>query len=198
MPRVALLADDLLARGALAAALRRVGIEPLSEEPLVPGPRAAEVLLIDLGVDPRAGLSRARPLLAGAEPAVVLSDRAELAVELLAAGARGVLPRSADGARLAAALEAVAQGLWVLDSPPPALLGGDPSADAAPTDPLTPRELEVLQLLARGLANKAIAERLEISENTVKFHLAAITGKLGVSSRTEAVVKGAKLGLIYL
>lgn len=63
---------------------------------------------------------------------------------------------------------------------------------------LTPRELEVLGLVADGLRNREVAERLGITEHTVKFHLAAIFGKLGASSRVEAVRRGLQLGLIHL
>jgi DNA-binding NarL/FixJ family response regulator len=93
----------------------------------------------------------------------------------------------------------VALGLASLD---PALAAAlIPPQDQAPTPPaeeLTPRELEVLRLVAQGLPNKAIAQRLEISEHTVKFHVNAILGKLGVQSRTEAVVHATRLGLILL
>jgi DNA-binding NarL/FixJ family response regulator len=65
-------------------------------------------------------------------------------------------------------------------------------------EPLTPREHEVLVLAADGLRNRDIAERLAISEHTVKFHLASVFGKLGASSRTEAVRRGFQLGLIQL
>jgi two-component system nitrate/nitrite response regulator NarL len=65
-------------------------------------------------------------------------------------------------------------------------------------EPLTPRELEVLRLVAEGLPNKTIAARLDISEHTVKFHVNTILGKLGVASRTEAVVRATRLGLILL
>jgi DNA-binding NarL/FixJ family response regulator len=68
----------------------------------------------------------------------------------------------------------------------------------APAEALTPRELEVLQLLAEGLPNKTIARQLSISEHTVKFHLNAIMSKLGAQSRTEAVVRATRLGLIIL
>ena len=64
-------------------------------------------------------------------------------------------------------------------------------------EPLTARELEVLVLVADGLRNREIAARLGISEHTVKFHLAAVFGKLGASSRTEAVRRGFQLGLIH-
>jgi DNA-binding NarL/FixJ family response regulator len=70
--------------------------------------------------------------------------------------------------------------------------------DFAPVEELTSRELEVLRLMAEGLPNKTIALRLGISEHTVKFHVNAILGKLGVASRTEAVVRATRLGLILL
>jgi DNA-binding NarL/FixJ family response regulator len=66
------------------------------------------------------------------------------------------------------------------------------------TEPLTPRESEVLQMLASGLGNKEIAARLAISEHTVKFHVAAILGKLGAASRTQAVSLGIRRGLVLL
>jgi DNA-binding NarL/FixJ family response regulator len=63
---------------------------------------------------------------------------------------------------------------------------------------LSPRETEVLSLIAEGLANKAVAGRLDISEHTVKFHVNAILGKLGAQSRTEAVTRATRMGLISL
>jgi DNA-binding NarL/FixJ family response regulator len=65
-------------------------------------------------------------------------------------------------------------------------------------EPLTPRETQVLELLAEGLANKAIADRLRISDQTVKFHVAAILGKLGVANRTEAVRVAVRRGVIAM
>ena len=70
---------------------------------------------------------------------------------------------------------------------------GDPDVD-----PLTAREVEVLELLAEGLPNKAIAERLGISDQTVKFHVASITGKLGVANRTGAVRAAVRRGLLTI
>src|SRR5262245_44715197 len=79
-----------------------------------------------------------------------------------------------------------------------------PSSDAGSGDAfaveesLTPREIQVLELLAEGLANKAIAERLGISDQTVKFHVASIYGKLGAANRTDAVRRAVRRGLITL
>lgn len=65
-------------------------------------------------------------------------------------------------------------------------------------EPLTPREIEVLELLAEGLPNKSVAERLGISDQTVKFHVASILAKLGASNRTDAVRLALRRGLISL
>jgi DNA-binding NarL/FixJ family response regulator len=72
------------------------------------------------------------------------------------------------------------------------------SDDPAILEPLTAREIQVLELLAEGLPNKAIAERLGISDQTVKFHVAAISGKLGAANRTDAVRRAVRQGLITL
>jgi DNA-binding NarL/FixJ family response regulator len=72
------------------------------------------------------------------------------------------------------------------------------AADAGLDEPLTSREVQVLELLAEGLANKAIASRLGISDQTVKFHVASISGKLGAVNRTDAVRRAVRRGLITL
>ena len=69
---------------------------------------------------------------------------------------------------------------------------------SALVEPLTPREIQVLELLAEGLSNKAIAGRLDISDQTVKFHVASIAGKLGAANRTDAVRRAVRQGLITL
>ena len=130
-------------------------------------------------------------------PVVLLSDDPQQVLEAIAAGARGALPRDVDPARLAAALRAVALGLVVLDEGlSGAIARRRPRAELA--EPLTPRETEVLGLLVEGLSNKLIAARLDISEHTAKFHVNAILGKLGAQSRAEAIVVGARLGLVVL
>jgi DNA-binding NarL/FixJ family response regulator len=73
-----------------------------------------------------------------------------------------------------------------------------PHDDGRLVEPLTAREREVLERLTEGLSNKAIAAQLGISDQTVKFHVAAITGKLGVTNRTEAVRQALRRGLIAL
>lgn len=72
------------------------------------------------------------------------------------------------------------------------------AADDPSPEPLTPREIQVLELVAEGLANKTIADRLGISDQTVKFHIASITGKLGAANRTDAVRRAVRRGVITL
>jgi DNA-binding NarL/FixJ family response regulator len=74
----------------------------------------------------------------------------------------------------------------------------EPDEDDWLAEPLTPREIQVLELLAEGLPNKAIADRLGISDQTVKFHVASISGKLGAANRTDAVRLALRRGLITL
>ena len=139
-------------------------------------------------------------------PTMVLLEGMEIGVvrHAYAAGASAVLPLDAGGEELVATLRAVASGLVVVQ---PALSielmhasrvvqsSGNP---ATVTMPLTPREREVLALLAQGLANKVIASRLGITEHTVKTHVAAVYEKLGAGNRAEAVVAAARRGLIML
>lgn len=118
----------------------------------------------------------------------------------LHAGARGILPPEPDGEILVAALEAVARGLIVIHPNELHLprAAGNPALTPEFIEPLTTREREVLQMLSEGLGNKVIAARLKISEHTVKFHVASILGKLGASTRTEAVSIALRRGMILL
>lgn len=114
---------------------------------------------------------------------------------------RAVLPDDASAPQIAAAIEAVALGLSVFG---PEIVEQLPSVRSANglrerlPETLTPREIEVLRAMADGLANKEIAARLGVSENTVKFHVASVMGKLGASSRTEAVMIGVRLGIVLI
>jgi DNA-binding NarL/FixJ family response regulator len=115
-------------------------------------------------------------------------------------GVRAVLSRNATPAEILAAVDAAANGLAVLDPHDlDALLAPAPPALASLETPeLTARELEVFRIMAEGAANKIIAWKLNISENTVKFHVASILGKLNASTRTEAVAMGVRRGMIML
>jgi len=164
--------------------------------------------------DPMASLG---PLVAGARssgpsgsprPAPVLVVLADdtgggWVAEALRAGVRGALPREATAAEIVAAVASAAAGLVAL-SPDlveailPALSSAPRALPPAPIQALTPREIEVLGMLAEGLGNKIIARRLGISEHTIKFHVGSIFSKLNASSRTEAVTLGARQGLIML
>ena len=132
---------------------------------------------------------------------VVLSDPAsDTLMNALALGVQGVLPSSVTAQEMIAAIEAVAEGLVVFHADVVEMVNLSSFAGSMPrtVEPLTSRELEVLQMLALGLGNKSIAFRLTISEHTVKFHISSIFSKLNASSRTEAVTLGLRQGLILL
>jgi NarL family two-component system response regulator YdfI len=126
-------------------------------------------------------------------------NKANRAMQL---GVRGILPADVTAAQLTSAVSAVAKGLLVLQPAELALASASTQSRNGETaelfEPLTPREKEVLQMLASGLGNKQIAAHLKISDHTAKFHVASILGKLGASSRTEAVSLGLRRGLILL
>lgn len=134
-------------------------------------------------------------------PLVLLLPEAGAAEGVWAAGGRALLLRDVAGERLVTAVRAALAGLVVID---PAIADqwlpavDDLMLPETAVDVLTARESEVLQLIAEGLTNKAIAHQLHISDHTVKFHVNAIMTKLGAQSRTEAVVRATRLGLIVL
>jgi DNA-binding NarL/FixJ family response regulator len=117
----------------------------------------------------------------------------------------GVVPPDASAAQLQTAVLAAAQGLITIPATLVEQMLGQRTAiqlsdidTASQDEALTTREREVLELLSRGLPNKLIARRLQISEHTVKFHVSSIYTKLGATSRTDAVSRGVRRGLITL
>ena len=212
--RVLVIADDPLARAGLAAVLAdQPGLVVCGRASSLDDLRTAidlyrpDVLLWDAGWHPAPSLARLADLEARVPVAILLPDEAD-ARQAWTAGARALLRRDAEPSRIAAALAAAVHGFAVIEPdfaealrsslPDRAPNRSKGAARAALIEPLTPRELEVLRLLAEGLPNKTIAARLDISEHTVKFHVNTILGKLGVASRTEAVVRATRLGLILL
>lgn len=153
-----------------------------------------------------ASVSSARLLESKSAFAVLfLTDDVESIRSVLNSNVRawGVLSADATEDELVAAVRAVGEGLWVgapgLVQSLIRLTGRRESlGEDSLIEPLTAREMEVIQLMAQGLANKQIALSLSISEHTVKFHLSSLYAKLGISSRTEAVKRGIELGLISL
>jgi two-component system, NarL family, nitrate/nitrite response regulator NarL len=203
--RVLVVGEDALVRRGLGALLEAPGgLAVLGDA--APGPElearlealAPEVIVWDAPPEAAAGEPASLPE-SLAVPVLALVRDAGQAEEALAAGARGVLPRDADAEMIAAAVRALRRGLVVLDEALARPLLQPPAPEGeAPPEALTQRELEVLRLLAEGLSNRQVAERLAVSEHTAKFHVASILAKLGAQTRTEAVVRAARLGLVYL
>ncbi|HTP24538.1 MAG TPA: response regulator transcription factor [Anaeromyxobacteraceae bacterium] len=197
--RAAIVSEDPLTRTGLAALLAgradlaiAGGLAPGDPEALA-RLRADVALFETRGPNPE-GL---RALTTTELPVVVLVTSEVQAAEAIAAGARGTVFRDAEADRMAAALVGAARGLVVLEGAFAAWLRPPPPT-AADAEGLTPREAEVLSLLAEGLANKTIAQRLGISERTAKFHVESILGKLGAESRSEAIVIAARMGMVTL
>ena len=187
----------------------QVTAEAVSLEALEVFPPSLDILLLTGEVFSTSGMHR---LLSQVNPD--MGADGELAVLVLAQDGRmwrdleklplhawGLLSQDATAEELAAGLRALAQGLWVADpllmkAGLPLFLAEDGQDD--PGEPLTERESQVLQLLARGLANKQIASVLGISEHTVKFHVSSIYSQLGVTNRAEAVRRGIQQGWVVL
>jgi two-component system, NarL family, response regulator YdfI len=159
-----------------------------------------DVLLFDLGSEATETLEHVAERVRLPSTILLTSDTHSMR-QLLDLGVRAVLANRDDGARLIAAIKAVAAGLIVLDEDVahiPSMSEGKAANELERIDALTPRETELLQMLAEGLPNKEIAKAVGISEHTVRFHLSSIFGKLGAMSRTEAVAIGIRRGLVML
>ena len=164
-----------------------------------------DVILLD-GADPELEKLRSSASLSAHTPRrVLLADgitRSELA-RFVRLGVRAVLPRDSSLPEIAAALEAVTQDLVAitpefLETLLPAASEDREEETEYLQEPLTARETEVLALLAEGAGNKEIAAKLSMSEHTAKFHVSSILSKLGATTRTEAVTRGYRLGLIFI
>ena len=202
-------AESLWARAGLAALLEERGWVVLAAVDGADLERDIEryepdALVIDLGWGSAAMRERLRDV-DGDLPILALSaedeDEASATLALVAriSPQFALLVRESDADRIDNALSAVDAGLTVIDPRLKSLFTVPKHIAAAHAhNPLTARENEVLQLLARGLTNRAIALELGITQHTVKFHVNAIMGKLDAQSRTEAVVRATQLGMIIL
>lgn len=131
---------------------------------------------------------------------IILTDPENFAV-IDHSGVRAILPRDASSSKIVAAVQAAATGLIALhpdafDYLQSRIRSG---LEVASSDPiLSPREIEILRMIAEGLGNKEIASKLSISDHTVKFHISSIFTKLGAANRAEAVTIGIRQGLIMV
>lgn len=122
---------------------------------------------------------------------MIVSPRGDVRARLRAA-------LESDGVRVAGEADTLDEAVGI-ERPADALVfERDDDLDGLVPEPLTPREREVLDWLAEGLTNRAIAARLGISDHTVKFHVASIYGKLGASTRAEAIRRGLRRGIITI
>lgn len=204
MIRVFVTAPTATARLGLRARLDHPDVEVVGEGATLPAGRArVDVVVLDgagMLLGPAAAMAED-----GLPPVVALADDDRLARALGALPLRGwaIVGREASAAELRAAVLAAAEGLVAVPAARAGRILGGPGEPAARDlearpEPLTAREREVLELLGQGLSNRRIAERLLISEHTAKFHVASVLGKLGASTRTEAVSRGVRRGLITL
>jgi two-component system, NarL family, response regulator YdfI len=203
--QVAIAAPALPIRLGLRALVQEAGGFTIQAE-------AASLAEIEFSVDLEVVLTTENPLQmeriwpAGeSAPALLLLTSDPESARLLVnweAGTWGVLPLDTTPSEIAAAIQALAIGLWVGDPTLAQHLFTSRAAslpsDLTKEESLTSREMEVLQGLSQGLANKQIGLALGISEHTVKFHVSAIYSKLGASNRTEAVRIGVQRGLVTL
>ena len=185
--RVLLVSSDPLVRAGLAGLLAGSGVTLTVEA----GP-AIDAVIWDAPSAPQPALGPGGP------PVLALVHGEQEARAALSRGAAGAVLRTTDGPTLHAALLAVSRGLVVTEHGFTSLRPAPEPRPAATAEAFTPREREVLALLARGLSNRDIADALDISAHTAKFHVNSILQKLGVERRTEAVVRAARMGLVTL
>ena len=204
-----IVAENLLSRAGLTALLEERGRAVLAQ---VDGAELQhdidrlqpDALVVDMGWDSSVMRRRLSQLESDLPLLLIANDDDFQALTSLLQDLRvfarfALLLRESSPDAIIAALDALAAGLCVIDPQLSALFDAPGRiADEPTANPLTAREQEVLQHLARGSTNRAIALELGITQHTVKFHVNAIMGKLGAQSRTEAVVRATRLGLIAL
>ncbi|MEU7740699.1 response regulator transcription factor [Nonomuraea sp. NPDC049158] len=215
MIRVLVVDDQVLIRAGLAALLRAAGLEVVGEA--ADGEEAVrlaaevkpEVILMDIRMPGINGITATERILAAAEGAppkvLILTtfDLDEYVFNALRLGASGFLLKDTPPERLIAAIHTVVSGdillapvatkrlIEAFADPPPAVETPPPVLDR-----LTSRETEVLGLVGHALSNKEIAERLSVSEGTVKTHLNRLMAKLGLTSRAQVIVLSYDCGLV--
>lgn len=159
-----------------------------------------DVILLDLEMPGQDGVSALRELReagSGARALVFTAyDTDERILGALRAGARGYLLKGAARGEIFSAIRTVASGGSLLQPAVTARLLENLGGESPPYEDLTPRELEVLALLADGRPNREIARELYVTERTVKFHVGSILAKLGAANRTEAARVAARRGLV--
>jgi NarL family two-component system response regulator YdfI len=203
--RVLVVADSDVRAATIEAALRdETGHEivvgrPRSLRQLVEEHDPAVVVVAPRGSRVEAMLEPLRDML-HTPPVMAMVEEPRLAWTAGArrAGLQAVLRADAPAEHIVAAVDAVASGLIALDPDAFRPAARAASGESTEDQPLTGRERQILEMLAEGLSNRAVARRLGISPFTVKFHVASILGKLRAASRTEAVTLGVRRGLISL
>lgn len=199
--RLHIVADDPLVRAGLAQLLAdapdcQVSAQTsLAEAAVAQDDRQLDAIIWDVGWNADDNWPEWSEI--GLPVIALLTDETD-ATAVWITGVNALLNRQVDGDALTAAVKTAVHGLTILDPALAQSLLLTPALTPPLTEDLTPRELEALQLMAQGLTNKAIAQRLDISAHTVKFHVSAIMSKLGAQSRTEAVVRATRMGLIML
>jgi two-component system nitrate/nitrite response regulator NarL len=198
MPNIAIFARESARRGALEAVARAQGTLVDGTSDVAALQRLLDHHAIDVVLAEGLGTKDVAALGDHAARCIILGD-AEDAAELALAGAPAVLPRAASAEMISAAIALAGQGLRLLpDLALRALAGIETPSVAGEAPVLTPREREVLAAMADGAPNKVIARRLGISFHTAKFHVASILTKLDADTRTEALARAARMGLVML
>ena len=210
--RILLVDDHVLFREALVPVLRRLDsevsvVEASTEDEAVAALQFyadIDLVMLDLGLPGTSGLAllnELRRCLPEAPIAIVSGERnPEVIRQAIDAGVRGFIPKTIGTQGLSNALRSVLDGEVFLPldllSAEADTAGANALATTTKTEVLTPRQLEVLQMLSNGLPNKSIATSLDLSEGTIKLHVSAILRSLHAKNRTEAVAEARRRGLV--